>query len=179
MLWRCEFIPLKIALHHHNRNNSLPSSKCSVVYVIILELPETRLVPISIRAISMHKIESRESSNRKYLSKTILACCERQAKHKGVLPESAVRKTTAIRPCATPRTRASWANSGTWQHMMCILILQDSYFGTFSIKMLFWQFWECCALEEDSFWLIWEYWKLKLDFDWFKILIYWRHLDWF
>jgi len=28
---------------------------------------------------SMHKIESRETSNRKYLSKTILACRERQA----------------------------------------------------------------------------------------------------
>jgi len=27
----------------------------------------------------MHKIESREISNRKYLSKTILACRERQA----------------------------------------------------------------------------------------------------
>jgi len=36
----------------------LPSSKCSVVYVIISESPETRLVPISIRAISMHKTES-------------------------------------------------------------------------------------------------------------------------
>ena len=30
---------------------------------------------------SMHKIESRETSNRKYLSKTILACRERQAKN--------------------------------------------------------------------------------------------------
>jgi len=28
----------------------------------------------------MHKIESRETSNRKYLSKTILACRSRQAK---------------------------------------------------------------------------------------------------
>jgi len=28
----------------------------------------------------MHKIESRETSDRKYLSKTILACRERQAK---------------------------------------------------------------------------------------------------
>jgi len=28
----------------------------------------------------MHKIESREISNWKYLSKTILACCERKAK---------------------------------------------------------------------------------------------------
>jgi len=37
------------------------------------------MVPISIR---MHKIESRETSNRKYLSKTILACRERQAKKK-------------------------------------------------------------------------------------------------
>jgi len=36
----------------------LPSNKCSVVYVIISESPETRLVPISIRAISMHKIET-------------------------------------------------------------------------------------------------------------------------
>ena len=72
MLWRCEFIPPKIALHHHNRNNSaiIPSSKCSVVYVIISESPETRLVHISIQAISMHTIESREISNRKYLSKT-------------------------------------------------------------------------------------------------------------
>ena len=77
MLWRCEYIPLKIALQHHNRNNS---SKGSVVYVLISELPETRLVPISIWAISMHKIESRENSNRKYHSKTILACRERQAK---------------------------------------------------------------------------------------------------
>jgi len=57
----------------------LPSSKCSVVYVIISESPEARLVSISIRAISMHKIESREISNWKYLSKTILACRERQA----------------------------------------------------------------------------------------------------
>jgi len=54
----------------------------SVVYVIISESPETRLVPISIRAISMHKKESREISNRKYLSKTILACRSRQAKKK-------------------------------------------------------------------------------------------------
>jgi len=37
----------------------------------------TRLVPISI---CMHKVKSRETSNRKYLSKTILACRERQAK---------------------------------------------------------------------------------------------------
>jgi len=29
----------------------------------------------------MHKIESRETSNRKYLSKTILACRKRQAKN--------------------------------------------------------------------------------------------------
>jgi len=58
-----------VALHHHNRNNS---SKCSVVYVIISKSPDTRLVPISIRAISMHKIESRDILNRKYLSKTIL-----------------------------------------------------------------------------------------------------------
>ena len=73
---------LKIALHHHNRNNSaIPSSKRSVVYVIISESPETRLVTISIRAISMHKIESREISNRTYLSKTILACREQQAKN--------------------------------------------------------------------------------------------------
>jgi len=35
------------------------------------------MVPLSIR---MHKLESRETSNRKYLSKTILACRERQAK---------------------------------------------------------------------------------------------------
>ena len=72
MLLRCEYIPLTIALHHHNRNNSAITSKCSVVYLIISESPESRLVPISIRAISMHKIESREISNRKYLSKTIL-----------------------------------------------------------------------------------------------------------
>jgi len=45
-------------------------------------IARTRLVPISIRAISMHKIESREISNRKYLSKTILACGEMQAKNK-------------------------------------------------------------------------------------------------
>ena len=82
MLWRCEYIPLKIALHHHSRNNSaITSSKCSLVYVIISESPETRLVPFSIRAISMHIIESRGISNRKYLSKTILACRERQAKN--------------------------------------------------------------------------------------------------
>jgi len=37
---------------------------------------------ISIRAISMHKIESKEISNRKYLSKKILACRLRQAKKK-------------------------------------------------------------------------------------------------
>ena len=49
-----------------------------LIYVIISESPETRLVPISIRAISMHKIESMECSNRKYLFKTILACRERQ-----------------------------------------------------------------------------------------------------
>jgi len=30
----------------------------------------------------MHKVESGETSNRKYLSKTILACRERQAKKK-------------------------------------------------------------------------------------------------
>ena len=47
----------------------LPFSKCSVVYVIILESPESRLGPISIRANSMHKIESREISNRKFISK--------------------------------------------------------------------------------------------------------------
>jgi len=57
-----------------------PSSKCSVVYVIISESHETRLVPISIRAISINKIESRDISNRKYFSKTILACREQQAK---------------------------------------------------------------------------------------------------
>ena len=57
----------------------LPSSICSVVYVTISESPETRLVPIFIREISMHKIESREISNRKYLSKTILAYRARQA----------------------------------------------------------------------------------------------------
>jgi len=33
----------------------------------------------------MHKIESREISNRKYLSKTILACRERHAKKGEVL----------------------------------------------------------------------------------------------
>jgi len=88
MLWRCEYIPLKIALHHHNRNNSaIPANKCSVVYVIISESPETRLVPISIRAISKHKIESREISNRKNLSKTKLVCRERQAKN-GCCPNS-------------------------------------------------------------------------------------------
>jgi len=28
MLWRCEYIPLKKALHHHNRNNSaIPQSE--------------------------------------------------------------------------------------------------------------------------------------------------------
>jgi len=32
-----------------------------------------------LRAISMHKIESKEISNRKYISKTILTCRERQA----------------------------------------------------------------------------------------------------
>ena len=47
----------------------------------ISESPETQLVPISIREISMLKIESRDISNRKYLSKTILACRERQAKN--------------------------------------------------------------------------------------------------
>ena len=102
----------KIALHHHNRQSPhsdyvtrcyynvlsrkkslrgvciigttqpLPSRKCSVVYVIISESPETRLVPISIR---MHKVESRETSNQKYLSKTILACRERQAKNTNFL----------------------------------------------------------------------------------------------
>ena len=80
----CHVVKMRI----HSAKNSiiigttrpLPSSKCSVVYVKISEWPEARLVPISIRAISMHKIESRESSNRKYLSKTILACRERQAK---------------------------------------------------------------------------------------------------
>ena len=35
----------------------------------MLESPESRLGPISIQAISMHKIESREISNRKYISK--------------------------------------------------------------------------------------------------------------
>jgi len=32
----------------------------------------------------MHKIESREIPNRKYLSKTILACRERQAKKSNI-----------------------------------------------------------------------------------------------
>jgi len=36
------------------------------------------MVPISIR---MHRIESMETSNRKYLSKTILACRELRAKN--------------------------------------------------------------------------------------------------
>jgi len=63
--------------HSAKTTRPLPSSKCSVVYVIISESPETRLVAISVRAISMHKIESREISNRKYLSKTIRS---RQAK---------------------------------------------------------------------------------------------------
>jgi len=47
---------------------------------MISNSPETRLVSISVRAISMHRTESRDISNRKYLSKTILACRERQAK---------------------------------------------------------------------------------------------------
>jgi len=49
---------------------------------MISNSPETRLVSISVRAISMHRTESRDISNRKYLSKTILACRERQAKKK-------------------------------------------------------------------------------------------------
>jgi len=82
MLWRCEYIPLKIALHHHNRNNSAITVKQMFdMFVIISESPKTRPVTISIRTISMHKIESREISN---LSKTILACRERQAKTKNV-----------------------------------------------------------------------------------------------
>jgi len=64
-------------LSWNNSRSDYASRKCSVVYVIISESPETRLAPISIR---MHKVESRETSNRKYLSKTILACRERQAK---------------------------------------------------------------------------------------------------
>jgi len=71
MLWTCEYIPQK---KHYiiiiGTTRPLPSSKCSVVYVVISESPETRLVPISIRAISMHKKESMTISNRKYLSKT-------------------------------------------------------------------------------------------------------------
>jgi len=47
----------------------LPPTKILIVYVIILESPESRLGPISIRAISMHKIESREISYRKNISK--------------------------------------------------------------------------------------------------------------
>jgi len=65
-----------VTLYSSNYSNSF-----IVVYVVISESPETRLVPISIRAINMHKIESREISNRKYLSKTILACRKRQAKN--------------------------------------------------------------------------------------------------
>ena len=38
-----------------------------------IESVRNSMVPIFIRAISMHKIESKEISNRKYLSKTILA----------------------------------------------------------------------------------------------------------
>ena len=40
------------------------------------------MVPILIRAISMHKTESKEISNRKIPYKTILACREWQAKKK-------------------------------------------------------------------------------------------------
>ena len=61
MLCRCEYITLN---YHYiitiGITRLLPSSKWSVVYLIILKSPETRLVPISIRKISMHKIESRE-----------------------------------------------------------------------------------------------------------------------
>ena len=49
---------------------------------MISNSPETRLVSISVRANSMHRTESRDISNRKYLSKTILACRERQAKNR-------------------------------------------------------------------------------------------------
>ena len=71
-LRHCKIRSSPICNTHHHRC-------CSVVYVIISKSPETRLIPISVRAISMHKTESRETSNRKYLSKTILACRERQA----------------------------------------------------------------------------------------------------
>jgi len=71
MLWICKYIPLKKhCIIIIGTTRPLPSNKSSVVYVIISESTETWLVSISIRAISMHKIESREISNRKYLSKT-------------------------------------------------------------------------------------------------------------
>jgi len=50
----------------------------------------------------MHKIESREISNRKYLSKTILACRSRQAKNtlvgfKGQTPRGHINGITKSR----------------------------------------------------------------------------------
>jgi len=72
---------VKMRIHSAKYSNTTSSSKRSVVYVIISESPETRLVHISIQAISMHKIESWEISNRKYLSKTILACREKDKVH--------------------------------------------------------------------------------------------------
>jgi len=38
MLWRCEYIPLKIALHHHNRNNSAITVSLHF-FVQMLEIP--------------------------------------------------------------------------------------------------------------------------------------------
>ena len=80
--YRIDFVILGRRLRNCGTiHSAITSSICSLVYVITQESPETRLVPFSIRAISMHIIESRGITNRKYLSKTILACRERQAKN--------------------------------------------------------------------------------------------------
>jgi len=104
----CHVVKMRI----HSAKNSITSSlseqlghyrssKCSVVYVIISESPETRWVSISIRAISMHKIESREISNRIYLSKTILACRERQA-NKTRISHCLSDASTTFNPIGSP-----------------------------------------------------------------------------
>jgi len=132
MLWRCEYIPLKVALHHHNRNNSAITvySKCSVVYVIISE----SMVPISIRAFSMHKIESKDISNRKYLSKTILACRSRQSKkqNKNTLFLFLIVHNTQSKNMAT-RTHKIKKYARGWDFILIKFMLFNSTLSTYAL----------------------------------------------
>ena len=70
------------------RNSIGIARNSSVVYVTVSESLVTRLVLISVACIQLNKIESRETSNRKYLSKSILACRERQANNSHVIKGS-------------------------------------------------------------------------------------------